>query len=73
MLIEITSVADMINEIVKLTEKYNELLWYRGHSVMDWELVPSVQRGNFKNEKVEQYLVNDFIMKASISIEEPSG
>lgn len=62
MSIEITSVADMIHEITKLVKKYNELLWYRGHSVMDWELVPSVQRGNFKNEKVEQYLVNDFLV-----------
>lgn len=58
----------MIHEITKLVKKYNELLWYRGHSVMDWELVPSVQRGNFKNEKVEQYLVNDFFMRASISM-----
>ena len=68
MIVKVKSVVDMISEIKKLIENYNELLWYRGHSVKDWELVPSVQRGNYKNEKVEQYLVNDFFMKSSISM-----
>lgn len=68
MIAEIKSIADMINEMKKLIEKYNELLWYRGHSVKTWELVPSVQRGNYKKEKIEQYLVNDFFMKSSISM-----
>lgn len=58
----------MIKSVKKINKKYKGLLWFRGHSDENWELIPSVQRGNYKNKKVEQHLLNEFLMKASISI-----
>lgn len=68
----IISVGDMIEKIKNLNNENNDLLWFRGHSVESWELVPSVQRGNYK--KVEQRLLNEFLMKSAISMKNsPNG
>lgn len=68
----ITCVGDLINKIKSLNYRDNDLLWYRGHSVENWELIPSVQRGNYK--KAEQRLLNEFLMKSSISMKNhPDG
>lgn len=68
----ITCINDMINEVKKLMDEkeLNYLLWFRGHSDESWELSPSVQRGNYAKKGVEQYMVNDFYMRACVSMKE---
>ncbi len=64
----ITSIGDLISEIKEIYSEQNHLLWFRGHSDKDWELVPSIQRENYK--KNEQFLMNDFYMMASVTVKE---
>lgn len=64
----ITSIGDLISEIKLIYSEQNYLLWFRGHSDKDWDLVPSVHRENY--EKNEQFLMNDFYMRASVTIKE---
>lgn len=68
----ITCINDMINEIKSMTSnrQLNYLLWFRGHSDEGWELTPSVQRGNYAREEVEQVMANDFYMRACVSMKE---
>lgn len=68
-MINITCINDLLNEIKKnyMNEELDYSLWYRGHSVIDWDLTPSVQRGNYAEKEVEQYLVNDFYARACVS------
>ena len=58
----VRTLGELIDTIDKLNQK--EVLWYRGHENKDWELIPSVQRPEFAGR--EQYLANDFYMKASV-------
>ena len=69
---KITSIGEMISVIKDIIsdKRFNYLLWYRGHSDESWELSPSVQRGNYAKKEVEQYMANDFYMRASVSMKE---
>lgn len=60
----VRTLGELIDTIDKLNQK--EVLWYRGHENKDWELIPSVQRPEFAGR--EQYLANDFYMKASVTL-----
>jgi hypothetical protein len=60
----IHSLGELIEVIGGL--KSQEVLWYRGHENQDWELIPSVQREEYAGK--EQYLANDFYMKASVTL-----
>ncbi|MCQ2492020.1 MAG: FRG domain-containing protein [Lachnospiraceae bacterium] len=62
----IYSLSDLIDEVDKLD--HSRVLWYRGHSDINWELIPSVQRAPYKDR--EQFLANDFYMKASVTLHE---
>lgn len=68
----ITSVNDMINKVQTIinNKELNYLLWFRGHSDEGWELVPSVQRGKYAVGEIEQYMANDFYMRASVSMKD---
>lgn len=68
----ITSIKDMIDIINNLAsdKNFNYLLWYRGHSDESWDLLPSVKRGNYAKREVEQYMANDFYMRASVSMKD---
>lgn len=68
----ITCINDLISEIqrIKDDKKLNYLLWFRGHSDKGWDLIPSVQRGNYAKEEVEQFMANDFYMRACVSMKE---
>lgn len=46
----------------------DEIHWYRGHGNKEWPLIPSVQRKPYLGR--EQYLANDFYMKASVTLRE---
>ena len=56
-----------LSQIIKLLPT-GKTLWYRGHGDVAWDLVPSVQRGEFLEK--EQYLANDFYMAASVTLRE---
>ncbi|WDV48186.1 FRG domain-containing protein [Clostridiaceae bacterium M8S5] len=62
----IDSLGELVQEVKSIYESSNELIWYRGHADKEWELVPSVQR--LKESESEQYLSNDFYMKASTTL-----
>lgn len=62
----IYSLGDLINEIMDINNRFGDLIWYRGHADKDWELIPSVLRIN--RSEAEQYLTNEFYMKASTSL-----
>jgi hypothetical protein len=64
----VSSIGELIFEIEKIYSEQNDLLWFRGHSDKEWQLVPSIQRENY-NEN-EQYLSNDFYIRASVSVKE---
>lgn len=60
----ITSIGELISEVELIYSCQNYLLWFRGHSDKDHSLIPSVQRDGLNNN--EQYISNDFYMKASL-------
>ncbi|MDO4170428.1 MAG: FRG domain-containing protein [Lachnospiraceae bacterium] len=62
----IHSLGEFIKVIGEIAE--NEILWYRGHGDQNWDLIPSVQRE--PHFGYEQYLANDFYMKASVTLHE---
>lgn len=62
----IRNLGDLIDVIEEIAG--NEIYWYRGHGNKDWELIPSVQRSVYQGK--EQYLANDFYMKASVTLHE---
>lgn len=64
---------EMIRNLGELIEAIDQLdhhgvLWYRGHGNKEWELIPSVHRAPYAGR--EQYLANDFYMKASVTLRE---
>ena len=59
----VTNIGELIQMIEKLPQRE---IWYRGHSDCSWALIPSVQRKEYQNK--EQYLANDFYMKASVTL-----
>ncbi len=69
---DITCINDLISEIKRIIsdKNLNYLLWFRGHSDKGWDLIPSVQRGNYVKEEVEQFMANDFYMRACVSMKE---
>lgn len=60
----ICNLGDLVEVIEKIEE--NEIYWYRGHGNKNWPLIPSVQRVSYLGR--EQYLANDFYMKASVTL-----
>lgn len=66
----IRNLNDLLNEIKKIYGSNNSVLWFRGQADIAWELVPSVQRGNFAKDEVEQFMANDFYMRACVSMKE---
>lgn len=69
---DITCINDLISEIKRMKDdkELNYLLWFRGHSDEGWDLIPSVQRGNYAKEEIEQFMANDFYMRACVSMKE---
>ena len=59
-----------IGELIQLVCSFQDdkIVWYRGHSDISWPLVPSVQRQKYAGK--EQYLTNDFYMKASVTLQD---
>ena len=57
-----------IGELIQIIRSFpaDKTIWYRGHSDISWTLVPSVQREGYLWK--EQYLTNDFYMKASVTL-----
>jgi hypothetical protein len=47
---EITSVSDLIGKLAKDMEGIKSPLWFRGQSMKDWHLTPSIFRGNHDSE-----------------------
>ena len=66
----IKNVNDIINIVKEIYSSNNYLLWFRGHSDENWDLIPSVQREEFAGEEVEQFMANDFYMRACVSMKE---
>ena len=64
----IKNVNDIINIVKEIYSSNNYLLWFRGHSDENWDLIPSVQREEFAGEEVEQFMANDFYMRACVSM-----
>ena len=61
--------AHNVGELVGVIDQLPDCtIWFRGHSVADWDLLPSVQREPYR--KREQSLANDFYMKASVTLRE---
>ena len=60
-----TNIGELIEVIAKFPEK---TIWYRGHGDISWPLTPSVQREEYLDK--EQFLANDFYMKASVTLRE---
>ena len=60
----IHSIGDLIAVIDRLPKE--ETYWYRGHGNINYPLIPSVQRSDYLGK--EQYLANDFYMKASVTL-----
>jgi hypothetical protein len=66
----INCLADYIGEIINLKNSSNGFHWYRGHSDIEWKLIPKVQRefgGNDEEElfRIERYYTNNFQGRAS--------
>ena len=62
----ISSISDMIQRITAFPQE--KTIWYRGHHKASWSLIPSVQRPEYIGK--EQFLSNDFYMKASVTLRE---
>ena len=60
--IEIKSISDLLAALEKVS-KPREMLWFRGHPIKDWKLVPSLAR-NVNNLRKETELIKRFIQLA---------
>lgn len=55
----ITSIDCLIDEIKRLRSKYGKQpIWFRGQEDSDWDLIPSIQRGDLNQR--ETFITNDF-------------
>ena len=59
-----------MEELIAIISSFpaDKTIWYRGHGDISWPLIPSVQREEYLGK--EQYLTNDFYMKASVTLRE---
>ncbi len=55
---KITSIADMIKELKKVTDSSRGPSWYRDHADMSWKLQPHYDR--LKSPSRETELLNQF-------------
>jgi hypothetical protein len=65
----IRSVADVLRAL-KQQAKAKQLIWFRGHGVRTWELVPSLAR-NSKHLKAENAVIKRFMQNATPHIDVP--
>jgi hypothetical protein len=63
-MIKITSLADLTQEVEALISGTKLRWWFRGHSSIDWDLLPSVRRGYSREQ--EKYLSNEFFVRAKL-------
>ena len=63
-MIKITSLADLTQEVEALISGTKLRWWSRGHSSIDWDLLPSVRRGYSREQ--EKYLSNEFFVRAKL-------
>lgn len=65
----IRSVADVLRAL-KQQAIAKQLIWFRGHGVRTWELVPSLAR-NSKHLKAENAVIKRFMQNATPHIDVP--
>jgi len=68
---DIESIDDLISKITDLRRKNSLKIWFRGHADKDWDLIPMVKRKPFIGR--EQYLTNDFYIKAKNRMKQAPG
>jgi len=61
--LHITSVAELIAAVVDMSAS-DHILWYRGHRMASWDVLPSIRRGDSIPE--ERNLTNRFRSRAAI-------
>jgi FRG domain len=61
-IIAIKSIGDIVREVDKIVRETKLRWWFRGHADSAWKLLPFVRRGY--SRKQEQYLVNEFYVRA---------
>ena len=59
---EINSVSELLTALREVSSQ-RELLWFRGHAVKDWKLIPSLAR-NLDNLPKETEIIKRFIQLA---------
>lgn len=59
---DINNFFGLFDELYEDLGGHYKVLWWRGHSDVDWKLLPSVYRTKFLNH--EPYLTQDFIRRA---------
>lgn len=55
---------DFMDVLTNLTCGAGRYMWYRGHAVSSWDLLPSVKRNPYNKPEYEQYLATDFYIEA---------
>ncbi|CRF32570.1 hypothetical protein BRSU_0878 [Brachyspira suanatina] len=62
---EINDIKEYLDYIEEFQNKFEykdkKLVWYRGHADKEWELIPSIQRAKFNNDK--EYLDNEELFR----------
>jgi hypothetical protein len=60
----IRDVAELTREVEALIAEHDRIWWFRGHSNVTWDLLPSVHR-SYSN-KQERYFSNEFFVRAKL-------
>lgn len=60
----IHDVAELTREIEVLIEETERIWWFRGHSSVTWDLLPSVHRGY--TDEQERHFSNEFFVRAKL-------
>lgn len=68
---KITSIADMIKELKKVTDPSRGPAWYRGHADMSWKLQPHYDR--LKTPSRETELLSRFRQNANLLLNQASA
>ena len=66
--LEVHTLGELIEVAENIYEKRKEPIWYRGHAIAGWTLMPSVHRNDYHLN--ETRMANEFYMHACVSMQD---
>jgi len=62
---ELCTINDLLELVSQFVQCHQRKVWFRGHGVSTWELLPGVKRPPYNVPKHEQYMATQFYIEAS--------